>query len=258
VDFTPRAWAPNGTLLAVSVVSDEDPTRMGLNLAPLDGSPGWSIQVTGAYDEFPITFSPDSRRLLFLRASQEGVGALMEGTLEPSTDGSGTFGLAVRQVSPAGWTVRQDDYIGPAASYSPDGSRIVFVADDGQGAQLYVVDAAGGTPESIAGPASGLTTAAWSPDGSWIAFDGSINGAAHDVYAVHPDGSGQVDLTAELGLGACCARWSPDSQALLVQATATDDQHAYLFIVAIHDGQTWQVTTVPSLYENVSWGPAPG
>jgi len=102
-----------------------------------------------------------------------------------------------------------------------------------------------------------MTTAAWSPDGKWIAFDGSVNGRPHDVYAVHPDGSGQVDLTKDLGLGACCMHWSPDAKALLVQATATDDNHAELFIVQLDGDRFFQVTTQPALYENVSWGPPP-
>jgi hypothetical protein len=259
VDIFPRAWSPDGALLALSVFSDDDPSRGGMNIASVDGSPGWWIQVTGNHDEFPITFSPDSRRILFLRASREGRGALMEATLpDDLADMVNGQEIAVRPVSPDGWTVAQDDYLGPAASYSPDGSQIAFVADDGSGngSRVYVVAAAGGEPVAIAGPAAILVTAAWSPDGAWIAFDGALGGGRPAAHVVHPDGSGLVDLTSASGLGACCLHWSPDSRALLIQATATDNDHAELFVVPVDGSPIFQVTQSPALYENVSWGPA--
>jgi len=73
---------------------------------------------------------------------------------------------------------------------------------------------------------------------------------------IHPDGSGQTNLTADLEPGICCARWSPDSTALLAAGTATTDDESYLFIVPISGGPIAQVTTIAALYEDFSWGPA--
>ena len=202
VDIVPRAWSRDGTVVAVvrRQRRGPEPPRDGVGA---DGR-AWAVDPSDRR----------ARRLPDRILAGQPAGALPARRRWWHVDGGHAAGtaeaasswlrrLALRQVSPRGWTVAQDDYIGPAASYSPDGSRIAFVADDGsgRGPRLYVVDADGGTPEAIAGPAAAMTTAAWSPDGEWIAFDGSINGGPHDVYAVHPDGSRQVDLRPGTGNG---------------------------------------------------------
>ena len=103
VDIVPRAWSLDGTVVrAVSVGSEEAPSRQGMGLAQMDGHGLWT-QVTGGPDDFPIAFSPDSRRVLF-RRDDDG-GTLMQGTRrEPPNSDFLASRLALRQVSPRGWS----------------------------------------------------------------------------------------------------------------------------------------------------------
>ena len=60
----------------------------------------------------------------------------------------------------------------------------------GQGA-VYVVHADGSGLRRITPATTWATTARWSPDGRWIAFDQVDRpDGAHDLFLVHPDGSG--------------------------------------------------------------------
>ena len=167
---------------------------------------------------------------------------------------------AIRQISSPGTLVFSDGYFGAAASWSSNGSRIAFAATDAAGdvtrMRAYVVGAAGGSPVAISQAFNFLTTAKWSPNGTWIAFDRPASGSDHDLFLIHPDGSGEVNLTTNFEPGICCARWSPDSSALVAAGTVSGDDQSYLFIVPIDGGTIHQVTTVPAMYTDYSWGPA--
>ena len=78
------------------------------------------------------------------------------------------------------------------------------------------------------------TTARWSPDGRWIAFD-QVNrpGGAHDLFLVHPDGTGlRMIPTATGDNGSCCAQWSPDSRSL-IYASGPSNRDTHLWTVNI-------------------------
>jgi dipeptidyl aminopeptidase/acylaminoacyl peptidase len=54
--------------------------------------------------------------------------------------------------------------------WSPDGQRIGFLADRGEGRQIYLIRAAGGEARRLTSVKDGVTDFEWSPDGSRIAF----------------------------------------------------------------------------------------
>ena len=259
INYVPSAWSADASLIAAEVWNDTDPTRDGINLAPIHGH-DWAMQVTGAHPDVPVAFSPDGSRLLFVRRSSSGsTGTLMVASIK-TTKGVITAGQP-RAISAAAEGVYVDGYFGPAASWSPDGTRIAYAATDATGSAnamtVYVVDASGGTPKAIAGPAAFITFARWSPDGTWIAFDLPTGGAGtHDEYVIHPDGSSSTNLTARFNPGVCCGRWAPDSSALVVAGTAGADDLSDLVIVPVNGDPIFQVTQSPAFYTDFSWSPA--
>jgi dipeptidyl aminopeptidase/acylaminoacyl peptidase len=57
--------------------------------------------------------------------------------------------------------------------WSPDGSRLAFLADrggEGHGSQLYVASLDGGEPQPITAAPFGVTAVSWSPDGARLAY----------------------------------------------------------------------------------------
>jgi WD40 repeat protein len=264
LNYVPRAWSPDGSLIALEVWSDGDPTRNGMNLV-LVNDLGWAEQVGGNHDDVPVAFSPDGTRLLFVRLTGDESGTLMELTIPDLADACCDYqrmGIrgSTRRVGAPGMLTTIDRYFGAPASWSPDGKQIAFAATDpsltGGRMRIWVVDADGGEPAPLTSDASIYTGAAWSPDGRWIAFDRvAADGHTHDAYVMRPDGSGATNLTGSFAPGVCCARWSPDSSAMLVAGTTGANRESYLFIVPIDGSPIAQVTTEPGFYQDFSWGP---
>jgi hypothetical protein len=253
VSYIPWAWSANGGLVAVEVRSDSDPTKDGINVAPMDGAQAvdWDTQVTGAHEDTPLAFSPDGTRLLFVRRTTDSGGGIWVVTLATK---------AAHRLSRAGEVVFADHYLGPGASWSPDGTRVAYAATDRTGStaqmRVYVVDAAGGTPAPITPLSDYSTSAVWSPDGTWIAFDRDLGGGHHHVFIVHPDGTGDRDLMQDSALGACCPHWAPDGAAVVAPGTASTDDQSDLIVLPLDGSGIRQVTTQPALYKDVSWGAA--
>ena len=89
------------------------------------------------------------------------------------------------------------------------------------------------------------------------AFDHSIGtpNGPHDELIVRPYGSQLTNLTAGFEPGVCCGRWSPDSTALLVAATASTDNRR------ISSSSRWTArrsprSPKPGVLPDFSWGAA--
>jgi Tol biopolymer transport system component len=108
--------------------------------------------------------------------------------------------------------------------------------------------------QPIAPWGSWTTSARWSPDGRWIVFDQANRaGGAHDLYLVHPDGSGLRRLPAAApGIGACCARWSPDGRALVYERGPTNDR-LRLWLLNL-DGSGARPMSGPAAGFTFAWG----
>lgn len=255
LNYEPDAWSPNGRYLALAMWSDADPRRSGMGIADRDFSLPWDwaqTRATGIHDDIPIAFSPDSSMLLFMRQERvtgpTSIGALY---LLHIVDGR------VRKITPPGTTVETNGVIQGPASWSPDGTMIAFAGTETEPGEtrIFATGPADDSPiRTLVTLAPGATSARFSPDGSWIAFDRTAVNGFHDLIVVHPDGSGETNLTPSFPPGACCGQWSPDGRALLASATEGDDFHANLFIVAADGSGIWQVTTSPGPYTAFLWG----
>ena len=244
IHYVPRAWSPDGKLIAVEAWSVLDPTLSGIKLSPM-GFADWD-QATIGHRDVPIAFSPDSARLLFIRlspdpaAAEDGEGDLMVLSIDSGE---------LRQLNPSGTFV--DDRRGAPASWSPDGTSIAFATTTlDVGATLHVVATAGGDPSVIVGPLPNVGVPTWSPDGQWLAFtDG-------DVHLVRPDGSGDRNLTAAFGHLVSRLAWSPDGTVLLAAAHTSGPLGSQLVQIPINGDPVRQITETSGTYTDLSWGPA--
>jgi Tol biopolymer transport system component len=181
VSSTP-AWSPDGRRIAFA--SD------GIYVVNVDGS--GLRKLTRNWDETPA-WSPDGRRIAFT--------SRRDGNYEVyvmNADGTGQRNLTRNAA---------DDHV-HVGGWSPDGRRIVFHSNRGGNRDIYVMNADGSGQRNLTrNPAADLF-AAWSPEGTQIAFT-RRHGIAEisEIYVMNADGSGQRNLTRNLGGGA--PAWSP-------------------------------------------------
>jgi Tol biopolymer transport system component len=165
----------------------------------------------------------------------------------------------MKRLNAEGTLVAASEAFGSGASWAPDGGRVAFAAFDTadggftSASRAYVADVSTGTATPITDTTTYMTSAHWSPDGTWIAFDiGDSNGATRDVWLSRPDGS-ERHRVARFPGGSCCAVWSPDSNWLLAQGSDADG--GGLFILGL-DGSVARLASVddPNDLRFYSWG----
>jgi TolB protein len=189
------AWSPDGQLIACGNFGLTNPRNTGVwTIRSSDGGLKQLTSNPGREDD-PGDFSPDGKRLVFVRADQAEDAS---GLFVVRTDGSG-----LRRITPDGMNL---DVFG--GSWSPAGDRILFVARtdvdhrraiwevNADGSDLHQLPVAGcGGP--IADPDStDCSYPGWSPDGTKIVFTRATNdGKRSDIAIVNADGSGLVQIT---------------------------------------------------------------
>jgi Tol biopolymer transport system component len=189
-------WSPDARRLACESFGMTDPSRNGVySIRSSDGGGLTRITSNPGGDDMAGDYSPDGKRLVFVRADQDGP----VGVFVARLNGSG-----LRQITPPGMLV---DFFG--GSWSPDGNEILFAARSGADHRLaiWVVDTNGsGLHELPITPACGgafsnprstsCLQPGWSPDGTKIVFTRiSANGTQENIYTVNADGSGLAQVT---------------------------------------------------------------
>ena len=102
-------------------------------------------------------------------------------------------------------------------SWSPDGSKIVFVSDRDGNREIYVMDSNGKNQVNLTNHPALDAAPTWSPDGTRIAFQSNREGAQDDIYGMSPDGANVVNLTRHPREDRAPA-WSPDGRWIVYHA----------------------------------------
>jgi TolB protein len=155
VIYQEPSFSPDGTSIVFEASHGEHSAEIWT--VNVDGS-GLRRLTNGAIDRQP-NWSPAGDRILFQRQTSDWAIYTMK------TDGSD-----VKRVTPIADSSTD-------ASFSPDGSRIVYSSARGglAGANLFVVPTAGGTPVRVTHFSGYDGAVTWSPDGKWLAFESSSN-----------------------------------------------------------------------------------
>ena len=187
-------------------------------------------RVTDPKADGGIAWSPDGRRVAFYRQT----GTLTADVFVADADG-GRLRNLTRSSAEFSW----------APDWSPDGSRIVYVASDRDFERLVTVRPDGSDRQPVPGtavdPADQLGDPHWSPDGSVIGYT-----LTDGIHIIRPDGSqGRLLLAQAYGFD-----WSPDGRRIVF----TRDRDLAL---ADSDGNGVSfVTRTPKLHEGAAeWSP---
>jgi Tol biopolymer transport system component len=231
--------SPDGTRIAFGI---EDIVVMNI-----DGSGQHRLTTTAAY-EGSVRWSPDGTMLAYYVAGGDSM--------------SGTTGSRTLATIPAsgGEPQQVSGSVSPEIGFawSPDSTRLVFGGRDPSSHRdaLFIAAADGSTldaiyPEDEGGGAcsdcwAGEDSLDWSPDGSTIAYSHE-----DDIWTVHPDGSGSIQLLADIrDFGQ--PEWSPTGGQLLYIADDFDSPGSLGIVDA--DGQNDHLVPGAWVWE-ASWSP---
>lgn len=152
-----------------------------------------------AIDLFP-RWSPDRRQIAFTRLPPSDGSQLMV----MNADGSDIRVILTPGVEYAS-----------GASWSPDGTSLVFANNDPNEDGIYRIGLDGSNMTNLTADLIGdVYSPDWSPDGTRIAFGYSKSSDQSDIWLMNPDGSGKTNLTND-GTLKSNPRWSPDGSQIL-------------------------------------------
>lgn len=194
-------WSPDGIWIT-SLSMDRTPskhlspkflTAKYLNVRRVDGSMGGNTlvstlgQSSGGIALIPPVWSPDGQYLAYYLVTETAdelyTYALHTTRVDklPKLSNSGQHKI--------GSVISRLDAIPPRPSWSPDGQRIAFVANDGIARRLFIAEPDGTDRRQVASD-PGIREVAWSPDGSEILI---VSDRPNLVF-VSPDGARRRQL----------------------------------------------------------------
>ena len=136
-------------------------------------------------------------------------------------------------------------------SMSPDQTKIVLMADDGD-SEIYISDLSdNGKVTQITKNTFSDRFPTYSPDGEWIAFHSDRDGNI-ELYVMRSDGSEVTRVTSNAAEDGT-ASWSPDGKWLAFYSDQTGTAEA--FIQNINTGERIQITNGGDPVSYVRWSP---
>ncbi len=164
-----------------------------------------------------IQFSPDRRRILYVRRAADGAFGIASIDLDS---------LGLTHITPAGPPNRSQ------ATWSPDGTRIVYNAP-GQLRTLRVGEPAEAVIWQGTSPFATGTHPVWSPNGARIAYFQWADGTGR-IVLINPDGTGAQPLVGAFTLPTLMFQidWSHDGTTIVFPTMLNGRQAIYTVNVA--------------------------
>ncbi len=104
-------------------------------------------------------------------------------------------------------------------SWSPDGTKIIFMSNRDGNFEIYVMNADGTNPVNLTNHPRQDSFPTWSPDGTKIAFE-SRRDNNDEIYVMNADGTNPVNLTFHLQADSMPS-WSPDGTKIAFMSMRT-------------------------------------
>ncbi len=209
---TDAAWSPDGSRLLFSVMSEGlDQSIFIMNADGSDVAPFLRMQGEAAW-------SPDMTQVAlstFGTRAESAIGIVRADAPDPDS---------LKIVAAAQSTSRP--------TWSPDGTRLAyvtqFVDEFESDIALEVLDLATLVSDTLPTGLGFMGAPQWSPDGSWLLFEGSIERfSPSDLYLIHPDGSGLTALT-HTPESEMTPTWSPDGSHIAYATTRDGNAEIYV------------------------------
>jgi TolB protein len=141
--------------------------------------------------------------------------------------------------------------IDTGASYSPDGTQVVFESDRGGRPQIYKMGADGSNPQRISFGDGSYSTPVWSPRGDLIAFT-KQSGGQFSIGVMKTDGSGERILSS--GYHDEGPTWAPNGRVLMFFRQPPGSNSPHLVTIDLTGRNLRQIQT-PNLASDPAWSP---
>jgi dipeptidyl aminopeptidase/acylaminoacyl peptidase len=265
-------WSPDGRFVAFLGARGE---QGGVWVMPAAGdsaprlvAPVRATNFFITYAGEPFAWSPDSRRLAYVSATDEQLAPQVADKSYQREDSSSdprvidriqyksrtsladrfrTHVWVTDIASPAPRQLTFGQAYDHALTWSPRGDEIAFLSnhepdpDANNNSDIFAVSTADGRVRQITNTRGCEYEPAWSPDGRWIAYTATtrevttIDSVAEDahVWVVDSAGGARRELTAEQDRRARAPQWTPDSRAVLF--LANDRGQTLLYAVAVDE-----------------------
>jgi len=226
-----------GDIGRIVFVSNRDSVQGDIYVRDFAGSSATRI-TNVAGEEMNPTWSPDATTIAFSR----NVGTEMNPLIDlhvMNPDGTGETNLT-----------NNHSHFDVMADWSPDGMWILFASDRAGNHDLWRMRPDGSDPQQLTDSIDEEWGAAWSPDGSTIAFCSGLS--VSSLWLMDADGSNQRSLPA--AVDACGPSWSPDGSRIAYQSFTSMSMD--IWIIDADGTNPVNVTNDPlNYYHTPAWSP---
>ena len=222
------------------------------NVQGTDARPGsvyWAGSVT-LYQQDTPAWSPDGQWLAFTAV---GMGAALPDLYRVSLDNRDGNPEALERLT-------EDDVIESWPAWSPDGTRLVYVADSSKlefstsvDLRIYNSEDGGITPLTDDGGELIESAPDWSPDGQSVIFQAhTAESDISDIYRIALDGVAPPEKLISSDANDIRPRYSPDGRYILFSSDRAGNWDVYIYDLVTRE--TYQLTTTPYTDIANDWG----